>query len=216
MSMKIKSLLQWVLSLILTALCFFFAISAQAQVDTYGIPRFIQLAPPTMLTNTPNTATAIFSNAPVDIHGYEGIATVIFSATNQPYSSSTKIYAYLEGSSDNVNWYTLTNFSKTTAATYNLTNSTTVWATNTYLLPGTIQTPTLGSAGFASPYLLPEPFTNSAVLLTNVNGGIAIMGFNIQDAPRYVHVAYTLSVAGAAYTTSAVIIARKHQGEFYY
>ncbi|HEV2350808.1 MAG TPA: hypothetical protein VG028_13285 [Terriglobia bacterium] len=194
----------------------------QAQpFDLFGMPRFIVLAPSAIITNTPNTSTAVFSNAPVDIHGYDGVADIIFFATNSPYASGKTIYAYLLGSNDDTNWFNLTNCAVTTSYTYNITNlylgNINNVATNTYLIPGTITTPTAGTAGFASTYLAPATFNSGGTLLTNVAGGIAILGYPVSDGPRYIQVAYTITgTAPCAFNVGCVMIARKNAGNFFY
>lgn len=191
-------------------------LKAHAQFDFYGQPRCFILASETILTNNSGTLNA--SNAPIDIHGYDGIAAVLFSATNVAGSGgSPTLYARLEGSADGTNWYLMTNVSKATATTYNVTNINGGHIeTNTFLLPGTITTPVAATAGTAQPYLVPEPFTNNAVLCTNVTGVVAQFGLDVQNCPRYVHVAYTVTGTAVAFSSSAFVVARKNRGDFFY
>lgn len=194
-------------------MAFALAVHAQAAIDLFSAPRYIQLSSLTDLTNHSGTLSA--SNQPVDIHGYEGIATVVFFATNYAGTTgSPAMYAYLESSDDKTNWFAFTNAAAATAATYNLTNlSNGTVATNTYFLPGTVTTATPASAGFAGSYLVPAAFNSgSGTLITNVAGGVAVLGFNIQDAHRYVHVAYKVTGSDVAFQASGILIARKQFG----
>lgn len=193
--------------------------SARAQgvngFDFYSVPRFITWSP-TMLTNHSGTLTA--SNAPVDLHGFDGVASVFLTTSNYAGNAGTPAFcARLFGSQDNTNWFLMTNCSYATAATYNITNKIGgVVATNQYLLPGTVTTPTAATAGFASPYLVPQPFTNAGVILTNVSGGSGLIGWSVQDGPRYVQVQYIVTGTDVAFTVNPVIIARRSAGDFFY
>ena len=205
--------LKFTLALFLTV----FALTALGgSFDQFAGPRFVVLSSGTDLTNHSGTLTA--SNSVVDIHGYDGVAAVYFNA--QAYAGSGgKIYAYLEDSADGTNFFMLTNVAAAVSATYNMVNyaySTNGFtATNSYLLPGTVTTATASSAGFAGTYLAPAAFTGYGVLCTNVSTANAVLGFPIQGARRYLHIAYTVTGSDVAFKTSAILVARKNSGTFY-
>jgi hypothetical protein len=183
--------------------------AAQVGFDTYGQLRTLVLAAPTIL----NGGAATFTNTPVDTHGFEGIAKVdIFSCTN----SGGALTALLYTSPDLTNWTALANYSLAQSATVIYTNTmygnaTNLTATNTYNLPGAIVTPTVNTAGFASPYLDgSSPFTNSgAITLTSKK--IYTIGYSIQDAARFVQIVWTPTGSSSNDIVAAVITARKQQ-----
>lgn len=189
------------------------ALPAVAQVgfDTYGQLRTVILAPPTILING-GLATST-TNPPVDTHGFEGIAKVdIMSCTN----SGGALTAQLFTSPDLTNWTALANYSLAQSATIAYTNTmygnaTNVQATNTYNLPGAIVTPTANTAGFATPYLdSSSPFTNSGAL-TVTTKKVYTIGYNIQDAARFVQIVWTPTGSSSNDIVAAVLTARKQQ-----
>lgn len=162
-------------------------LSASAQSDLYKAPRSIVLSAPAVLT----AAAATVTNGPIDIRGYLGIATVdITTCTN----AGGALTALVEQSYDQTNWVALSNFGLISSTTsYSYTNAqyggTNLIATNPYLLPGTITTPT-ASSGFATSYLAPVPFTNSGAITVTAKG-VYRLGFVAQDARSYLHIIWT-------------------------
>jgi len=169
-------------------------VTAGAQgIDTYKTQRAIVLAAPTVLT----AANATVTNGPIDIGGYLGIGYVDLTTCTNAGGALT---ATLENSNDTTNWTAVSNFSlisTTTSFTYTNTSnpaySTNVYATNPYLLPGLITTPSAYLSGFvAIPYLNygANPFTNSGAITVTAKG-VYRAGFNVQDAKRYLHIVWT-------------------------
>lgn len=181
---------------------------AQGAFDLYGVPRTIVLATPTLLT----AAAASVTNASIDTHGFEGIAKVdIMSFTN----SGGALTATLETSTDNTNFSALANYSLAISTAIIYTNNglaTVTKATNTYLLPGSITTPTAATAGFATPYLdnTTAPFTNSGAITVTAKG-IYSIGYNVSDASRYLHIVWTPTGSSSNDVVAAVFTGRKQQ-----
>ncbi len=182
---------------------------AQLGFDTYGQTRTIVLAPPSIL----NAGATAFTNTPIDTHGFEGIAKVdIFSCTNSGGACTAQMFT----SPDLTNWTALANYSLAQSANVIYTNTiygnaTNLTATNTYLLPGAITTPTASTAGFASPYLdSSSPFTNSGAITITTKRFYSI-GYNIQDNARYAMMVFTPTGSGSNDIVGAVLTARKQQ-----
>ena len=192
-------------------LAFAFALLAvlPARAQFFGEYRSIQLVKPTLIIGA---ASSLVSNAPVDLRGYEGIATVtIFSGTNAAGGTCTLT---LQTSTDKTNWTSLSNYALYSAAnviytnTYYGTNDLT--ATNTFFLPGTITKPPAATAGWATPYLSPALFTNSGTINVATNG-IQVIAYNVQDAPRYLQALWTTGGTTTNIFVGAVVNARKQQ-----
>lgn len=167
------------------------ALAAGAQsLDTFAVPRSIVLTPPTVLT----AAAATVTNGPIDVGGYLGTANLdITSCTNAGGALTATLYQ----SNDETNLTAVANFAVITGTTsYSYTNriygGTNVYATNPYLLPGTLTTPTAYTAGFAAPYLNPltVPFTNSTAITITAKG-VYRVGLRAQDLQRYLYIVYT-------------------------
>lgn len=167
--------------------------TAQAQFNLFSAQRSIVVAPPQ--TFTPGTPTV--TNGPVDIGGYLGEAYIdIVSFTN----AGGALTATIETSNNSTNatqWSAFTNYALISSTTsYSYTNfsdptwATNVYATNPYLLPGTITTPTAYSAGYATPYLAPLYWTNGGAI-TITKAGVYRVGFKAQDQKRYLHIIWT-------------------------
>jgi len=187
--------------------------------DMFAGPRFLVLDVGTVKAAT--TASSVI-DLPIDIHGYDGIASVIITAPVEAGGDATgTIYARLEGSPDGqvtgtTNWTILTNCAVMNTFTTNILTSLVsgiLGVTNTYMIPGTVTTPTANSAGFAGQYLSATAFTSAGVGLTNVASGIAVIGFNVSDAPRFIRLKYT--VTAQTNCVSAVMIGRKNSGTWY-
>lgn len=184
---------------------------AQLGFDSYGQTRTLILAPPTILIN--GGAAASTTNTPVDTHGFEGVAKVdITSCTNAGGALTAQLFT----SPDLTNWTALANYSLAQAATITYTNlgygnATNLQATNSYNLPGAVVTPTALTAGFATPYLdASSPFTNSGAI-TVTTKKVYTIGYNIQDAARYVQMVWTPTGASSNDIVAAVLTARKQQ-----
>jgi hypothetical protein len=163
-------------------------VPAFAQFDTYNSQRSIVMTAPTVLTAAASTVT----NGPVDINAYVGVGYIdITTCTN----AGGALTATIEQSSNPTNgWTAFNNFAlinATTSVTYtNLTIDTNATASNSYLLPGTVTTPTAWSAGFNTSYLAPLPFTNTGAITVTARG-VYRVGFKPQDTLRYLHIIWT-------------------------
>jgi hypothetical protein len=193
-----------------------FAVTANTEAapgfDMFSAPRTLVLAAPTAYTGS----TA--SNALCDIRMLTGVGKIdLFAFTNG--AGTAPITATVTVSNDQTNWSTLTNASFSTPASTIYTNyywgyNTNVSggyypvggiaATQTWNYPGVSATPSAPSAGFATPYLAPAFFTNSAAVVLSNN--IISIGFVVDDAPRYVRVQWSGAPTG---TVGAILTAQK-------
>lgn len=177
---------------------------AQPGLDYFGGARTI--------FTPPKSITATDSNSIVDLHGWEGIIKADLMCCTNSGASITSVQ--LMTSADKTNWVALANYALGTSNSIVTTNfyygSGTPLATNFYQFAGTVITPTASSSGFATPYILPAPFTNSGS--QTINNGLVEMGFNAQSASRYVQVVWTLaSVTTATNSVCAIFTGRKQQ-----
>ena len=149
------------------------------------------------------------TNGPVDIVGYMGRGTVLLTT----FTNSTgggNLYAAIETSPDSTNWTQLANYAVVTSPTsVSYTNmvfgsSTNLVVTDNFLLPGTITTPTAASSGFTTPYLAPLLFTNTGTVNVSKNGNYLI-GINLTDSARYLHVVWTGSATNGNTIVNAVL-----------
>ena len=145
----------------------------------------------------------------IKYHKYEGVAKIdIVTLTNGSCSAATlQIYT----SPDWTNYTALANYAVATSNNVIYTNTyyaTTLYGTNILMYPGTITTPTASTAGFATKYLLPAPFTNSGSI--TLSTGLKTIGFVIPDQARYIQFVYTFT-GSSTNTVSAVMTARKQQ-----
>lgn len=176
-----------------------FCLNAAAQVDLFGAPRTIVVAPPQVLAANALSTT----NSWVDTHGYDGVAKIdIFSQTN---AGGTLSVAF-ETSTDRTNAAALANFANAVSTSIIYTNTyyggVALKATNTYLMPGTLTDPTASTAGWASTYLVPSPFTNSGSV-TITAAAVYEIGYVIADAPRYIRVIFNATGAATNGATAA-------------
>lgn len=177
---------------------------ARAQ-DTFAQPRTIVLAAPRIL----DASAAKFTNGPIDIRGYLGTANIdIFSVTNAGGALTASLYY----SNDQTNLTAVPNYALISSATsYSYTNrfygGTNVWATNPWLLPGSLTNRTDAAAGYINSYLDPTttPFTNSAAI-TVTSKGIYRVGLRAQDLQSYLYIVWTPTgsssndIVGATFT----------------
>jgi len=178
--------------------------SAQLGFDSYNTLRTYVLSYPSNYA-----AITLTTNQAFDTLNPVGVAAVdIFTATNSGTAGGTLTFT-LQGSSDTTNWSNCTNlaFISSYTASY-ITNfyygGTNLIATNSVLLPGTTTSPTAWSAGFATPFLKPLPFTNSGALTVNPPGFYKI-GFNVKDQNRYLRCIWNAGGTISNYTAGATI-----------
>jgi hypothetical protein len=160
------------------------------------------------LTNQIGNANVGITNAAVDVHHLTGIAKVdLFCKTN----AAGGVTCNLETSADTTNWVAVANYALASATsviytnTYYGTNNLT--ATNIFLLPGTVSTPTAATAGWATPYLLPAPYTNSGTITMSGNQAVEV-GFKIDDQLRYIRTRWTFSGAATNVVVEGLLTAR--------
>lgn len=198
--------MKFIKQILFLSLLLWIVLPARAQFDFYGAPRTVEVI-------TPQFISASASNGfVVDLHGFQGIAKLdILSPTN--LAATNRIVFNITTSPD------LTNFSQVSYAqgvsqtiiyTNNYYGTATPLATNVYLKPGTVTTPTAATAGFATAYLgAPGNFYTNTAPLTNIGNPFSL-GFNVQDIQRYLMIQVT--VAGTTTNPiSAVLTARKQQ-----
>ncbi len=179
--------------------------------DYFATPRTLVFGGPQNFG--PITAAAT-TNGPIDARFFDGIAKVdIVCSTNTGNTGGT-MTAQIYGSNDQTNFTALSGYavitSPTSVAYTNLFyGSPGLQATNKYLLPGTITTPVAATAGFAAPYLAPLAYTNAGPI-TVTTSGIYELGFNIDDAPRYLYVVWTPGGTVTNFTGSAILTGGIH------
>lgn len=186
--------------------------SARAQVgfDIFGGTRTAVLQQP---TNILFSAGGTNMSNPVDIRLFTGVALLnIHATTNQAGGTIT---ANIASSPDLTNWTALANYALATPTSVIYANTFygtgTPIATNIWLLPGTVTTPVAATAGFATPYLVPAPFTNSGAITVNPNG-ITSIGLNIDDAGRYLKLTFTGGGTTTNFSASATVTGKLHVG----
>lgn len=161
--------------------------SAQSSFDAFGGMR--TLVWPAVVTG------ATFSNAPMDLRLFTGIVNLNFGGMTNVNSGT--LTATVEVSNDLTNYTSIANVAIATQTAINYTNSyyaaNSMIATNTYLLPGTLTTPTASSAGFATVYVAPAQFTNTPGAFNVLTNGTYAIGFKVDDQPRYLHIKWTTS-----------------------
>ena len=184
---------------------------AQRSSDLYGAPRTVVLSS----AQTFGAATGVVTNGPIDVRLLDGTALVtIFSATNTGTTGGT-LTATLLGSQDQTNYSAVT-YSLATATSVAYTNfwygTNGLKATDVYLLPGTVTTPTASSAGWATPYLVSAPFTNTTAITCSPIYPVQV-GVVVGDAPRYLYIVWTPGGTVTNFTTSATVTAATHSGQ---
>lgn len=195
--------------------------SAKAQgrgFDLWGASRVVTVTPITQASNnTATTGTNSFpiTNGWIDIHAFNGVGYLsFFCCTNWITNIQTAGQLFTnqpQVSNDGSNWVSLTNYAFSSNLAIVFTNysyggtggtgSTNV-ATNNTLLPGVIQNPTASTAGFATPYLLPNPFTNSAAVVVTPFTQYTL-GFKVDDQlGRYLRCNWT--TGGQTFTNATL------------
>jgi hypothetical protein len=170
---------------------------AQNGLDFFGLPRTLQVTPC-------QTVSATASNM-VDVSMFKGVCKLDLTCIT---NAGCTVTCTISSSPDQTNWTAVT-YALATASTQQYTNrlySGTLYGTNKFLLPGTITTPVAATAGWATPYLVPAPVTNTAAI-TMTAGGTWSIGFNVDDAQRYLSVLWTIGGSNAA-TCSATLTGR--------
>lgn len=186
------------------------ALAAKASIDLFGAPRVVQVSPPTALGT--GAATPV-TNAVVDLRNYDGVVNLLVSMKTNAAGGVAVLTLYSSVNGTNA-WTAVTTAATATSTTVISTNmaqgagSANFTATNTYFLPGTLTTPTAGTAGFASVYLTAAPFTNSAVV-TFTGDGWYSLGLNIDDLNRFMIGVWTVSGTTTNMTGAAIMVGHR-------
>lgn len=200
---------------LLVALMLALAMPARAQngFNIFEEPRTLVLQTPTILT----VADAPRTTMPFDLSDFDGIGTVyIVCMTNNP--TGTLTVALEDSTLGTNNFAAISNCAYASSTTFIGSNTflTNLKSSNTYMMPGTIVTPTASTAGFSTPYLLGAPFTNtvSALSLT-ASPGVFAIGFNVPSVRRYLRMTFTTGGTATNITVSAVLVARTRQPRYF-
>ena len=177
---------------------------AQGGFDFYALTKTV----PLQVTNTGNGGVLACYTWPIDISGkFIGSAFIdVWAVTN---NGTNTVTVTPQTSQDTTNWTSLTNYaiSTTNTLTYytntaysgNVTGA--LLATNMDVYPFTTTTPTASTAGFATQYPLPQPFTNTGYFTpvlngpgANVTNGMTRIGIaNVADLSHYFRLVITNS-----------------------
>jgi hypothetical protein len=178
---------------ILTASLVFAGLAAHAEgsLDLFG-PVRVAVISPLAAQILGSTATGI-TNQPVLLRQCVGIAAVhVMDLTN---NGATGLTLTLQTSYDTTNWNNLSNYAVGTLTSIITTNgyygAPGLFSTNVEVRPGTSVNPVAGTAGFATPYLLPAAFTNSgAYSITTSN---AVVAWGVRDQGTYLRAVWSFS-----------------------
>jgi hypothetical protein len=89
-------------SILAVALALLLPGTVKARCTILSEPHYNVVAPCVVLTQSGATALST-TNTPIDMHGYAGIASLVFFTTNTA-GDTPKIYAFLEGSANLTTW----------------------------------------------------------------------------------------------------------------
>ena len=197
------------------------AIQAQAQLgfDLYSAVRTVDFSSAQVwltVTNSSGGALgAAATNGPVDLSIFVGTAKVDLELNTNQNGAGGTITAQIQTSADKTNWVNLSNYSLGIPTTITYTNQIYGNASNltcntTYNLPGTPTTPVGYLAGFATPYLTPALFTNTAAITVSP-GQVTTIGFRRQDTGRYVQVIWVPGGTATNCSVSATLTGQTSQ-----
>ena len=195
MNMKLNKVFAKILCAI-AAICLCATAHAQGEFDHYALDKtvFFQINS----NITVNAGITSNNTYAVDIGGrFIGSGFIDIIVTTNWGTNTVSVTPLT--SPDTTNLTALANFAISTNYTLTYTNVTafpnsTLLATNSDSFPFINTTPTAYTAGFATPYGLPEPFTNTApvspLILNGPNGLTNYTRIGIQnmyDLPRYLY-----------------------------
>lgn len=206
LNLRLATLLAAIVSLVLTLLPQ--PARAQGSFDAFSAMRTLIVQQPTNILYQ----AAVFgaTNAAVDIRLMTGTVKLdISAATNVPGTLTGGVQV----STDNTNWTALQNYAIANPTKINYTNlyygTNTMIVTNTWNLDGTNTTPTAATSGFASTYIIPAPFTNTAATFTlAAPNGVTTIAFRADDQPRYLRCYWNVGGTGTNVTVSATLTGR--------
>ena len=201
-----KNLTQWILGLV--AAVALMAAPCNAQ-QLFSSQRSIVLAAPQIITAATTATAFAVTNGPIDIGGFVGEAFIDINSFTNAGGVMTATIDTSNNSTNATSWTALSSFAVIPSTTsYSYTNYTdpgfasNVYATNPYLLPGTITTPTAYSAGFQTPYLAPLQWTNTTPV-TITTKGVYRLGIRAVDQKRYLRIIFTPTGASTNWVGSA-------------
>jgi len=174
---------------------------AQAQLgfDAYSASRELVITAPVNINVVTAGPNGLYTNAAVDLSPFIGNVKIDITANTNIATATGTLTVSMYGSADATNWTAVANYAiQQTPYSQSITNmgfanSTNLIVTDSFLLPGTVTSPTAATAGFATPYLLPTPFTNTAAITLISSGtvtGNTIVGLRVKDQPRYLRLLY--------------------------
>lgn len=171
---------------VLAAMLTLFVLPAPAQGN------FDATAAKTVVVDGPRliigASSSTVTSSQIDTRGFQGIAKLtLFACTN----SDGTVTATVKTSPDTNTWTALQNYSLATATSLHYTNSalansTNEAATDTFLLHGTLTTPSPNTGT----YVLPAPRTNSGAV-SLVGKQFYEISFDVSDQNRYLQVVWT-------------------------
>ena len=175
--------------------------------DTFAATRTIVLDSPHVITVT---AVALVTNTIADTHSMSGIAKIDFTCITNTVGGTLTVN--VQGSQDQTNWTTLANVAYATATSITYTNTSygngsNLNATTVFNLPGVTVNPNAQTAGWATPWLNPALLTNTPSAFALTPNGVYTIGYNIDDAARYLRLVYTPGGTATNITVSAVLTA---------
>ena len=194
---------KWILGLAAVGLAY----TASAQVDAFNIVR---------VENLINPASAIFggansvTNYSSDQTGYYGRGIILVNVNTNISGGGGASTIAVQVSNDQTNWVNLNNYALITAPTaITCTNTyfggTNLIATNNFLLPFTITTPTAYSFGSQTPWPAPNTFTNTASTVAIPVSGNYVIGINLTDNPRYLQTIVTTASTKTNVVTATLL-----------
>ena len=188
------------------------AIPARAQLgwDLFGAPRAINFIPMQNIV----AGSSLITNT-VDLVNLNGTAA-LFLMSNTNGASGGTLTATLYSSYDKTNFTAVSTYALATATTIVTTNryygGTNLTSSSSYLMPGVWTTPTASTSGWATPYLAPALFTNSAAVTLSTPTTVLI-GLQTSDIGRYLHIVYTVGGSVTNYTVGGLIHGSIHSSQ---
>lgn len=178
--------------------------------DEFGQTRTLLFQPVRILTVADKTSTSPV----IDLRSFDGVVKLDVTAiTNTPGGTLTIALQTASDPTNSSSWTTITTAYYATSSTVNFTNPFVpippFVATNTYLLPGSVTTPTAYSYGASGQYLNPAQPTNTVTALDVSTAGTYSVGWNAQDSYRYGRLVYTTGGTATNITISAILTGRK-------
>jgi hypothetical protein len=194
-----------------------FAFTAPAQggrsLDLYGASRTVILAAPQNI----GPSASFVTNGPIDIRMFDGVSTItFFCETNTGTAAGTLTASVYTTSNVYATNLTALTYALSANSTFVYTNiANTNWtASSTYILPGSVTTPTAATAGWQTPYFTPAQFTNTAAVTVS-GANFYQIGTSVGDAGRYLYIIWTPGGSATNFTAGAILTGATHAGQLY-